>query len=123
MTPLDARAADVMKFVVSGGVSKVDDEGNDPGDPARPLLDASAMNMLRSLLSIVALCLAAVSAVGQTTVAQVSSYPFQRWRPPHASASSSKGTDTKYVESYWKDELKKISAAVSNKKEVIGAGA
>ncbi len=26
VTPLDARAADVMKFVVSGGVSKVDDE-------------------------------------------------------------------------------------------------
>ena len=33
------------------------------------------------------------------------------------------GTDAKYVESYWKDELKKISASVSNKKEVIGAAA
>jgi uncharacterized membrane protein len=27
LTILDARAADVMKFVVSGGVSQVDDEG------------------------------------------------------------------------------------------------
>ena len=26
VTPLDARAADVMKFVVSGGVSQVDEE-------------------------------------------------------------------------------------------------
>ncbi|MBK8340794.1 MAG: hypothetical protein IPK99_12735 [Flavobacteriales bacterium] len=26
VTPLDARAADVMKFAVSGGVSMVDDE-------------------------------------------------------------------------------------------------
>jgi hypothetical protein len=33
------------------------------------------------------------------------------------------GTDVKYVESYWRDELKKISQAVSTKKEVIGAGA
>lgn len=33
------------------------------------------------------------------------------------------GTDAKYVESYWRDELKKISATVSNKKEVIGIAA
>ncbi|MBL7950317.1 MAG: hypothetical protein JNM62_01240 [Flavobacteriales bacterium] len=33
------------------------------------------------------------------------------------------GTDAKYVESYWRDELKKISASVSNKKEVIGIAA
>lgn len=33
------------------------------------------------------------------------------------------GTDARYVESYWRDELKKISASVSNKKEVIGAAA
>lgn len=33
------------------------------------------------------------------------------------------GTDAKYVESYWRDELKKISASVSNKKEVLGIAA
>lgn len=32
------------------------------------------------------------------------------------------GTDPKYVESYWKDELKKISVGVSDKKEVTGMG-
>lgn len=32
------------------------------------------------------------------------------------------GTDTRYVESWWKDELKKISMDVSSKKELIGSG-
>ena len=32
------------------------------------------------------------------------------------------GTNSKYIESYWKDELKKISIGVSNKKEVTGEG-
>lgn len=33
------------------------------------------------------------------------------------------GTDTRYVESYWRDELKKISAAVVSRKELIASGA
>ncbi len=33
------------------------------------------------------------------------------------------GTDTKYVESYWKDELKKVSGSVSSKKELIATAA
>lgn len=33
------------------------------------------------------------------------------------------GTDARFVESWWKDELKRISADVSNKKELIGAAA
>lgn len=33
------------------------------------------------------------------------------------------GTDVRYVESWWKDELKRVSREVSNKKEVVGAAA
>jgi DNA repair exonuclease SbcCD ATPase subunit len=79
------------------------------------------MNLFRSLLSIVALGLTAVSAVGQTTVAP-GSYRFSSGVHPTFSFVF-EGTDAKYVESYWRDELKKISKEVSNKKEVIGAGA
>lgn len=56
------------------------------------------------------------------TTAEVSSFAFSDGVHPTFSFLF-EGTDTKYVESYWRDELKKISAAVLNKKEVIGAAA
>ncbi len=57
----------------------------------------------------------------QTSV-EVSSFAFSDGVHPTFSFFF-EGTDTKYVESYWRDELKKISASVSNKKEVIGHAA
>ena len=59
--------------------------------------------------------------VAQTTV-EVASFAFSDGVHPTFSFFF-EGTDTKYVESYWRDELKKISAMVSTKKEVIGHAA
>ncbi len=59
--------------------------------------------------------------VGQVTV-EPSSYGYSNGVHPSFSFVY-EGTDAKYVESYWRDELKKISASVSNKKEVIGIAA
>lgn len=61
------------------------------------------------------------SAFAQHTV-EVSSFGFSDGVHPTFSFFF-EGTDAKYVESYWRDELKKISTSVSNKKEVIGHGA
>lgn len=61
------------------------------------------------------------TASAQTTV-EVSSFAFSDGVHPTFSFFF-EGTDTKYVESYWRDELKKISAGVSSKKEVIGQAA
>lgn len=72
-------------------------------------------------LSILFALYSCFSANAQQTV-EVSSFPFSDGVHPTFSFVF-EGTDTKYVESYWKDELKKISASVSNKKEVIGAAA
>jgi hypothetical protein len=52
----------------------------------------------------------------------VSSFPFSNGVHPTLSFQF-EGTDVKYVESWWKDELKRVSREVSSKKEVIGAGA
>ncbi|HRF78510.1 MAG TPA: hypothetical protein PL070_00350, partial [Flavobacteriales bacterium] len=60
----------------------------------------------------------AASLAAQNTV-EVSSFAFSDGVHPTFSFFF-EGTDTKYVESFWRDELKKISTAVSNKKEVIG---
>lgn len=57
----------------------------------------------------------------QTTV-DVSSFAFSDGVHPTFSFIF-EGTDTKYVESYWRDELKKISKEVSSKKEVAASGA
>lgn len=74
--------------------------------------------MLRSLILA---CLFPLTAVAQTTVT-VGSFGFSNGVHPTLDFVF-EGTDTKYVESYWRDELKKISRDVSNKKEVIGHGA
>lgn len=65
--------------------------------------------------------LIAVGLSAQGSVS-VSSFPFSNGVHPTLSFQF-EGTDVKYVESWWKDELKRVSREVSNKKEVIGAGA
>jgi len=77
------------------------------------------MNMLRTIFCY--LLLNVLPAQAQQTV-ELSSYAFSDGVHPTFSYRF-EGTNTKYVESYWKDELKKVSASVSNKKEVIGHGA
>ncbi len=63
-----------------------------------------------------------IASINAQNAVEVSSFGFSDGVHP-SFAFLFEGTDTKYVESFWRDELKKISAAVSNKKEVIGAGA
>lgn len=58
----------------------------------------------------------------QQTAVEVSSFAFSDGVHPTFSFLF-EGTDVKYVESFWKDELKKISTSVSSKKELIGAAA
>lgn len=72
---------------------------------------------------ILTLLLASIfgSLAAQVTV-EPSSYGYSNGVHPSFSFVF-EGTDAKYVESYWRDELKKISASVSNKKEVIGIAA
>jgi hypothetical protein len=77
------------------------------------------MNTVRTLS--LALLFAASGLFAQNEV-QVSSYAFSEGVYPTFSFLF-EGTDVKYVESFWKDELKKISASVSTKKEVIGISA
>ncbi len=79
------------------------------------------MTTLRHLLPTLLLAVSATAAIGQTTVTP-SSFRFSSGVHP-TFCFVFEGTDVKYVESYWRDELKKISEEVSNKKEVIGAGA
>lgn len=79
------------------------------------------MTTLRHLLPTLLLAVSATAVIGQTTVTP-SSFRFSTGVHPTFSFVF-EGTDVKYVESYWRDELKKISEEVSNKKEVIGAGA
>ncbi|HRD54130.1 MAG TPA: hypothetical protein PKY96_15945 [Flavobacteriales bacterium] len=74
---------------------------------------------MRSILLPFALL--ALVAHAQQTV-QVSSFSFSTGIHPTLSFQF-EGTDVKYVESWWKDELKRVSRDVSNKKEVVAAGA
>ncbi|MEX1132840.1 MAG: hypothetical protein WEC15_06420 [Flavobacteriales bacterium] len=60
--------------------------------------------------------------VNSQTVVTPGSYGFSNGVHPTYSFIF-EGTDVKYVESYWRDELKKISHGVSTKKELVGAGA
>jgi len=78
------------------------------------------MKILRTL-SITAL-LAATGLLAQQPQVEVSSFAFSDGVHPTFSFLF-EGTDTKYVESFWKDELKKVSVSVSTKKEVIGIAA
>jgi hypothetical protein len=78
--------------------------------------------MLRSsILALILPLLAAVPPVKAQTTVTVGSFGFSNGVHPTIDFIF-EGTDTKYVESYWRDELKKISHDVSNKKEVIGHG-
>ncbi len=77
------------------------------------------MNRLSTFLAALFL---ATSLSAQQTEVEVSSFAFSDGVHPTFSFLF-EGTDVKYVESYWKDELKKISASVSTKKEVIGISA
>lgn len=79
------------------------------------------MKDLRNLLASAILFCATLSAQGQTKVTP-GSFPFSNGIHPTFSFIF-EGTNVKYVESYWRDELKKISHGVSSKKEVVGAGA
>ncbi|MBK9146704.1 MAG: hypothetical protein IPM12_02655 [Flavobacteriales bacterium] len=74
--------------------------------------------MRSTLLPFVLLALASHA---QPTV-QVSSCSFSTGIHPTLSFQF-EGTDVKYVESWWKDELKRVSRDVSNKKEVVAASA
>lgn len=76
------------------------------------------MNM-RILL--VALLLINWSASHAQTTVTLGSYAFSTGVHPTFNFIF-EGTNPKYVESYWKDELKKISVGVSDKKEVTGMG-
>lgn len=84
-----------------------------------PLASHKTMNTLRTTLAF--LLFHVFTAQAQQTV-ELSSYVFSDGVHPTLSYRF-EGTNTKYVESYWKDELKKVSAAVLSKKEVIGQGA
>jgi len=79
------------------------------------------MTDLRNLLASALLLCALPSAFGQTTVSP-SSYAFSNGVHPTFSFVF-EGTDVRYVESYWRDELKGVSSSVSSKKELIGAAA
>lgn len=57
----------------------------------------------------------------QATVS-VSSFSFSNGVHPTLSFQF-EGTDVDYVESWWKDELKRVSREVTNKKEVVAASA
>ena len=77
------------------------------------------MNRISTLFSALSL---ATGLLAQQTELELSSFAFSDGVHPTFSFLF-EGTDTKYVESFWKDELKKISASVSSKKEVIGMSA
>lgn len=78
------------------------------------------MKLFRPLAAVA--FLAATSLAAQQSQVEVSSFAFSDGVHPTFSFLF-EGTDVKYVESFWKDELKKISASVSTKKEVIGVAA
>lgn len=82
---------------------------------------ADIMKELRTLLAALLLVGAFSQGQAQTTVTP-GSYGFSNGVHPTFSFIF-EGTNVKYVESYWRDELKKISHGVSIKKEVVGAGA
>ncbi|MBK9176390.1 MAG: hypothetical protein IPM46_08620 [Flavobacteriales bacterium] len=76
--------------------------------------------MRTALFAIIASILPLL-ADGQAEVV-VSSFAFSDGVHPTLSFQF-EGTDVRYVESWWKDELKRVSREVSNKKEVVGAAA
>lgn len=81
----------------------------------------SNRTMANKRFAFLASLIISFSAAAQHAV-ELSSYAFSDGVHPTLSYIF-EGTNTKYVESFWKDELKKISASVSSKKEVIGHAA
>lgn len=78
------------------------------------------MRMRQPLLTTL-LFLSALSSVAQTTIG-TGAFGFSNGVHPTLTCIL-EGTDARFVESWWKDELKRISMEVSNKKELIGAAA
>lgn len=79
------------------------------------------MEQLRNTLLLLLLLASALSGQAQTKVGP-SSYAFSNGVHPTFSFIF-EGTDVRYVESYWRDELKQLSSSVISKKEIIGAAA
>jgi len=77
--------------------------------------------MLHSLRSILLALITAPSVHPQPTVT-LGSRGFSDGVHPTFDFTF-EGTDVKYVEGYWRDELKKISRDVTSRKEVTGGGA
>ena len=74
------------------------------------------------ILALTVTFLALLPGLSAQTTVEVSSHRFSDGVHPTYSFVF-EGTDVRYVESYWRDELKRISKDVSNKKEVIAAAA
>lgn len=81
-------------------------------------MTAMMLHSLRSMLFV----LITAPAVHPQTVVTNGSYGFSDGVHPTFDFTF-EGTDVKYVEGFWRDELKKISNDVSSRKEVIGGGA
>ena len=85
---------------------------------AHPL--RTATHMLRTITVLTALTL--VRSTEAQVKVEVSSYTFSDGIHPTLSFQY-EGTNVKYVESWWQDELKKISGKVSSRKELVGSAA
>ena len=72
---------------------------------------------MRTIFSslVVATCLLVIAPAHAQTSVGNGSFGFSNGVHPTFTFLF-EGTDTRYVESYWRDELKKISKEVSNKK-------
>lgn len=89
--------------------------------PVPPIMSGGTRSLILLSSVLAALLFLQEGAVAQTTVG-VGSYAFSDGVHPTFSFVF-EGTGEKQVEGHWRDELKRISHAVSWKKEVIGAGA
>jgi len=76
---------------------------------------------MRFLALFLLVAAAPLGSAGQPAVS-IGSYAFSDGVHPTFTFPF-EGTDARFVEAWWKDELKGISQAVSNKKEVVAAGA
>lgn len=86
-----------------------------------PLDPLVLMEQLRNTFFLLLLLASTLRGQAQTTVGP-SSYAFSNGVHPTLSFIF-EGTDVRYVESYWRDELKQVSSSVISKKEIIGAAA
>jgi hypothetical protein len=77
--------------------------------------------MPHALRTVLFALITAPAALAQTTVSH-GSYGFSDGIHPTFDFTF-EGTDAKYVEAFWRDELKRISRDVTSRKEVIAGGA